>query len=65
MPTITIEVTVDIAEKIRFMAESGVFAIKTGNASCNFLNGRLKTVKTEHISYSQDREIALDTKLVL
>lgn len=53
MQLVNIEVTPDIAEKIRFMAESGVFAIKTGNASLNFLNGGLKSIKTEITSYAQ------------
>lgn len=51
MPLISIEVTPDIAAKIRFLAESGIFVIKTGNASLNFLNGELKSIKTELISY--------------
>lgn len=45
---ITIEVTPDVAAKIRALAEAGVFSIKTGNAQCNFVNGQLKTVKTEY-----------------
>ena len=56
-PIITIEVTADIALKIRQMAENGVFSIVTGNASLNFHEGALKSVKTEvttHIkSYPQ------------
>lgn len=47
MPTITIEVTPDIAAKIRGMADSGVFAIIKGSATLNFVNGVLKIVKTE------------------
>lgn len=50
---VTIQVTEDIAAKIRFMAESGVFAITTGNASLNFHNGMLKSIKTEMMSYPQ------------
>lgn len=55
---IKIEVTPDIAFKIRLMAESGLFAIKTGNAQCNFINGELKSIKTELYTYSKD--VALD-----
>lgn len=47
MPLITIEVTPDIAAKIRFLAESGVFSIQNGSASLNFHEGQLKSVKTE------------------
>ena len=50
---IKIEVTPDIAAKIRFMAESGIFAIKTGNANLNFHEGVLKSIKTELMSYPQ------------
>lgn len=49
--TITIEVTPDIAAKIRGMAEAGVFAIGTGNATLNFHEGVLKSIKTELFSY--------------
>lgn len=52
MPLISIEVTPDIAQKIRFMAESGVFALKTGNITLNFHEGELKTIKTEMYSYA-------------
>lgn len=44
---ISIEVTPDIAAKIRGLAEAGVFAIHTGNANLNFHEGILKSVKTE------------------
>lgn len=60
MKLVTIEVTPDIAAKIRFIAESGVFAIKTGNASLNFLNGNLKSIKTEIMSYQQVNEVAMN-----
>ncbi len=53
MPTVTIEVTPDIAAKIRLMAEAGVFALATGNATLNFHNGLLKSVKTEQFTYPQ------------
>lgn len=51
IPLISIEVTPDIAAKIRFMADSGVFAISTGNASLNFHEGILKSIKTEFFTY--------------
>lgn len=53
MPLITVEVTADIAEKIRFMAEQGVFGIIDGSAELHFKKGRLGTVMTKRISYSQ------------
>lgn len=56
---ITIEVTPDIAAKIRLMAESGLFAIKTGNATLNFHSGALKSIKTELYTYSND--LSIDT----
>ena len=48
---IKIEVTEDIAAKIRAMAEAGIFSIKTGNASLNFHEGALKSIKTEFMTY--------------
>ena len=51
MPLISLEVTPDIAAKIRAMAEAGVFAINKGSATLNFLEGELKSVKTEVYSY--------------
>lgn len=53
MPTITIEVTPDIAAKIRAMAEAGVFSIKTGNAAVNFHEGTIKSIKTDFFYYPQ------------
>lgn len=50
---IKIEVTPDIAAKIRFLAESGIFAINTGNATLNFKDGIIKSIKTELYSYPQ------------
>lgn len=52
IPLITIQVTPDVGSKIRFMAESGVFAIKTGNVSLNFHEGVLKSIKTEIFTYA-------------
>jgi len=58
---ISIEVTPDIAAKLRFLAESGVFAIKTGNATLNFHEGELKTIKIELYTYSTQQKIDNDT----
>lgn len=63
---ITIEVTADIAAKIRLMAESGMFAIKTGSAQCNFLNGELKSIKTELLTYAQPKSLdIIEATLIL
>lgn len=52
-PLIKIEVTPDIAAKIRFMAESGVFALKKGMVTLNFDASELKSIKTEIYTYPQ------------
>lgn len=54
MPTISIEVTADIASKIRLMAEAGVFGLKTGQVTLNIKQGALTTVKLEQFTYAQD-----------
>lgn len=54
IPLISLEVTPDIATKIRLMAESGIFSIKTGNAIMNFQGGDLKSIKTELFTYQRD-----------
>ena len=46
-PTVTIEVTPDIALKIRQMADLGVFSLITGTLTLHFLKGELKSGKTE------------------
>lgn len=51
IPLVVIEVTPDIALKIRGLAEAGVFSIKTGNATINFHEGAVKSIKTEYFSY--------------
>lgn len=56
---IAIELTPDIAAKIRFMAESGVFGVKTGNVILNFHEGAIKSIKTEIFSYPQSQNIDL------
>lgn len=53
MPLISLQVSEDIATKIRFLAESGVFAMDTGNVSLNFSKGELKSIKTERYCYPQ------------
>lgn len=58
---VTIEVTPDIAAKIRLLAESGCFAINTGNATLNFHKGQLKSVKTEVYTYSQELSPQMDS----
>ena len=64
MPLISLEVTPDIAAKIRAMAEAGVFAINKGSATINFLNGELKSVKTEIYSYpSYTQSLPVDVDL--
>jgi len=52
IPLIKIEVTPDIAAKIKLCAEAGLFAIKTGNATLNFHEGELKSIKTELYTYA-------------
>lgn len=69
IPLIAIEVTPDIAKTIRFMAESGIFALKGASATLNFApNGELKTVKTEHFFYAPkgvDNSFALPRGAIL
>ena len=55
MPLITIQVTPDIAFKIRALAEAGVFAIKTGNATVNFHEDKIKSIKTDFFYYPQEK----------
>lgn len=61
---ITVQLTPDIAAKIRFMAESGVFALETGNAQLNFHKGELKSIKTEHFSYPQPLSPGVDSEKI-
>ena len=53
----SIEVTPDIAIKLRIMAESGLFSLKDGNATLNFKNGQLLTIKSELYTYSKDIDL--------
>lgn len=68
MPLVSIEVTPDIAAKIRFMAESGIFAMRGGSATLNFApNGELKSIKQE-VFYNYktvDNELALRQGVIL
>lgn len=60
IPLISIELTPDIATKLRFMVESGVFDVRGGNVTLNFApNGELKSIKKELFSYAPvDRQLA-------
>lgn len=51
IPLITVQITPDIAAKLLFMSESGLFSIQKGNATLNFDAGQLKSIKTELYSY--------------
>lgn len=52
VPLISVELTPDVAIKLRFMMESGIFDIKGGNAVLSFdTSGQLKTIKRELFSY--------------
>ena len=64
-PLITIEVTPDIARKIRALAEAGVFAIKTGNAQINCLEGEFKSIKTEYFHYPKLSPEPVDTSSIV
>lgn len=55
---ITMEVTPDIAMKIRALADSGFFALKTGNCTANVVNGVIKSIKLEQYSYPQPIGVA-------
>lgn len=65
IPLISIEVTPDIASKIRACAEAGVFSIRTGNATLNFLNGNIKSIKTEFFSYPLNKEIDISQTVAI
>lgn len=51
IPLITIELTPDVAVKLRFMMESGVFDIRSGSAKLNF-NDRGALVKIERTLFT-------------
>lgn len=53
IPLISIELTPDIATKLRFMVEAGVFDIRQGSATLNFdAAGSLKSIKKETFTYA-------------
>lgn len=51
MPLISIEVTPDIAAKIRMLAEEGVFTLTKGNVVINIDNSSFLTLKVERITH--------------
>lgn len=56
IPLIAVELTPDVAIKLRFMMESGVFDMRGGSATLNFApNGELKSIKREIFTYSGDK----------
>lgn len=60
IPLIKLEVTPDIAVKLRFMMTEGIFDIRGGNVTLNFApNGELKSIKKELFSYAGvDKQLA-------
>lgn len=51
---IPVELTPDVAIKLRFMMESGVFDLRGASATLNFApNGELKSIKTETFKYAK------------
>lgn len=61
IPLIKVELTPDIAIKLRFMMESGVFDMRGGNATLAFApNGELKSIKKETFHYAKgDKSLGL------
>ena len=50
---ISVELTPDIAVKLRFLIESGVMDMRGGSATLNFApNGELKSIKKETFVYA-------------
>ena len=49
---IAIELAPDVAEKIRFMASSGVFNVPEGSVTLHFKEGKLRTIKRELYTYA-------------
>lgn len=61
IPLIPIEVTPDVAVKLRFLFEEGIFDMRGGSATLNFApNGELKSIKKELFAYSRgvDKQLA-------
>lgn len=53
IPLIKVELTPDIAVKLRFMMEAGIFDIRGGNAVLSFdATGHLKSIKRELFTYA-------------
>ena len=53
IPLIPVELTPDVAVKLRFMMEAGVFDIRGGTATLNFSKtGELKSIKKEIYTYA-------------
>jgi capsule polysaccharide export protein KpsE/RkpR len=54
IPLISIEVTPDIATKIRFLGESGFFSMRRGKVTVNFDNaGNISSMETHTFAYPQ------------
>ena len=48
-----IEVTPEIAQMIRFMAESNVFGIATGSATIHFSESKITTIEVKQYTYAK------------
>lgn len=58
-PLISIELTPDIAVKLRFMVESGVFDIRDGSATLHFAaNGKLNKIERKLYTVAPQETIA-------
>jgi hypothetical protein len=56
IPLIPVELTPDIAVKLRFMMASGVFDLRGGNAILSFgIKGDLKSIKVETYHHAVDK----------
>ena len=49
---IKLEVTEDIAAKIRAFANEGIFALNTGSAELHFKDGNLLKIVTHRVTYT-------------
>lgn len=64
VPLIPVELTPDIAIKLRFMIESGIFDMRGGNAVLSFApNGELKSIKKEQFMYAS--KLPVDMKAIV
>lgn len=60
IPLIPVELTPDVAIKLRLMMESGIFDLRGGNATLNFApNGELKSIKKELFYYAKGDKSSL------